>query len=314
MSADAGSRRGAVPPGPVLLRPLVCTAVGMVGNVLLTVGKLVVGYLTGSASLVADGFHSFSDLAGDVGVLIALRASALPPDRNHPYGHHNFETLGAMGVSMLLLVTGVVLGHDAVMSLVRDEHGRPGSLALAAAVVSILTKEAMARYTYAAARRHNSPALRANAAHHRSDVLSSVAAAAGIGGALLGVLWLDSAAELVIAGMIVWMGLSLLRDNAMILMETKPTDRYLERIHAAAFGIEGIRSVSSLRVRPRGSVYMVDIEVTVDPHLTVREGHDLAHAVEDALIDGVDGVIGAVVHVEPHAPAPERPTADAGGA
>jgi len=286
--------------GPWLLRPLVCTAVGMAGNVLLTVTKLVVGFTTGSASLVADGFHSFSDLAGDVGVVVALRASSLPPDRNHPYGHHNFETLGAMGVSMLLLITGVLLGHDAVMSFVHDDHGRPGSFALAAALVSIVIKEAMARYTDAAARRHNSPALRANAAHHRSDVLSSAAAAAGIGGAMLGVFWLDSAAELVIGAMIMAMGLSLLRDNAMILMETKPTDAYLEKIHAAAFGIRGIRSVSSLRVRPRGSVSMVDIEVTVDPHLTVREGHDLAHAVEDAMIEQVEDVIGAVVHVEPH--------------
>lgn len=301
--------------GPLLLRPLVCTAVGMVGNVLLTVAKLAVGFAAGSASLIADGFHSFSDLAGDVGVVIALRASTMPPDRNHPYGHHNFETLGAMGVSMLLLVTGVLLGHDAVMNLVHDEHGRPGTAALVAALVSVLVKEAMARYTYAAADRHNSPALRANAAHHRSDVLSSVAAVIGIGGAMRGLPWLDSAAGLVIAGMIVWMGLQLLRDNAMILMETKPTDQFLERLHAAAFGIAGIRSVSSLRVRPRGSVYMVDIEVTVDPDLSVREGHDLAHAVEDALIGGVDGVIGAVVHVEPYVAAPGSVlSGDAGGA
>ncbi|HPF35973.1 MAG TPA: cation diffusion facilitator family transporter [Candidatus Krumholzibacteria bacterium] len=300
--------------GPRLLRPLICTAVGMVGNVLLTAGKLAVGYLSGSASLVADGFHSFSDLAGDVGVLIALRASAMPPDNNHPYGHHNFETLGAMGVSTLLLITGVLLGHDAVMSFLHGTHSKPGGPALAAAAISIVSKEAMARYTYAAAARHNSPALRANAAHHRSDVLSSVAAAAGIGGAMMGVVWLDSAAELLIAGMIMWMGMSLLRDNAMILMETKPTDAYLERIHAAAYGIRGIRSVSSLRVRPRGSVYMVDIEVTVDPDLTVREGHDLAHAVEDAMIAQVEGVIGAVVHVEPHPPGRAAPSAGAGGA
>ncbi len=287
--------------GPWLLRPLVCTALGFVGNLLLTIAKLFVGYVSGSAALVADGFHSFSDLAGDVGVLIALKASSAPPDKDHPYGHHNFETLGALAASMLLLITGVLLGRNAIMSIISGSHHHPNMAALIAAGISVLIKEGMARYTYLAARRHNSPALRANAAHHRSDALSSVAAVVGIGGALMGYAWLDSASALIIAALIVWMGLELLRDNSMILMETKPSDRFLARIHAAATGVGGIISISSLRVRPRGSVYMVDISITVSPDLSVREGHDLAHGVETALTERVDGVIGAVVHVEPHA-------------
>jgi len=286
--------------GPMLLRPLVCTSVGFVGNLLLTAVKLMIGYSSGSAALVADGFHSFSDLAGDVGVFVALKASSVPPDKNHPYGHHNFETLGALAASMLLLVTGVLLGRNAIMSFVSGGHHHPTLLALITAGVSIVIKEAMARYTYAAAEIHNSPALRANAAHHRSDALSSVAAVAGIGGALLGYPWLDSLSAVVIAGLIVAMGLELLRDNAMILMETKPNERFLKRIHEAAGSVSGILSVSSLRVRPRGSVYMVDIAITVSPDLSVRESHDLAHEVEAALTTGLDGIIGAVVHVEPH--------------
>lgn len=288
------------PKGPMLLRPLVCTTIGLVGNILLTVGKLLVGVAAGSASLIADGFHSFSDLAGDVGVLVALKASSRPPDEDHPYGHHNFETLGALGASLLLLATGVLLGREAVMSFVHRHHSHPEVAALVAALVSIVLKEAMARYTFVAGRLHNSPALRANAAHHRSDALSSIAAAVGITGALAGRPELDSLAALVIAGLIVWMGLALLRDNAMSLLDTRPDEEILGSIREAVMSVDHICSVSSLRVRPQGSVYLADLAVTVLPDLTVHDGHDLAHKVEEAIQSAVPDVVDAVVHVEPH--------------
>ncbi len=294
--------------GPYLLRPMVCTAVGLIGNVALTVAKLVVGTLAGSASLIADGFHSFSDLAGDVGVLVALKASSRPPDSNHPYGHHHFETLGALGASLLLLATGVLLGREAVMDIVHGNHAHPETAALIAALASVVVKEAMARYTYAAGRLHNSPALRANAAHHRSDVLSSVAAAVGIGGSMAGFPVLDSIAALLISGLIVWMGLELLRDNAMSLLDTTPDREILDRITDAVMEVDGVCEVSSLRVRPHGSVYLADLAVTVRPDLTVREGHDLAHEVEKSIRRAVPDVVDAVVHVEPQ----EEPCARCG--
>ena len=285
--------------GPALLRPMVCTAVGMAGNLLLTVGKLVVGFASHSASLVADGVHSFSDLAGDVGVVIALKAGSRPPDRNHPYGHHNYETLGALGASLLLLGTGIVLGKEAIENLLAGVSTVPGEAALVAAGVSIVTKEAMARYTFLAGRRHNSPALRTNAAHHRSDALSSLAAVVGIAGARLGAPFLDSAAALVIAVWIVWMGWQLLKGNTDILMETRPADDFLDRVNDVALSVPGVRDVTSLVVRPRGSVYLADISIAVQPDMTVAEGHALAHAVEDALRTRVARLIGATVHVEP---------------
>ncbi len=288
------------PRGPLMLRPMVCTSVGLVGNVLLTAGKLAVGIIAGSASLVADGFHSFSDLAGDVGVLVALKASTQPPDDDHPYGHHSFETLGALGASLLLLATGVLLGREAVMNFVRHHHSHPEMPALYAALASIVIKEGMARYTFAAGRLHNSPALNANAVHHRSDALSSIAAAVGIGGALAGRPELDSLAALMIAGLIVWMGLGLLRDNAMILLDTQPDEAILERIRGAVMSVDGICSVSSLRVRPQGSVYLADLAVTVLPDLSVHAGHELADLVEQAIHIAVPDVVDAVVHVEPH--------------
>ncbi len=285
-----------------LLRPVVCTTVGLIGNVLLTVGKLAVGFLAHSAALVADGVHSFADLAGDVGVLIALKAGQRPPDRNHPYGHHNYETLGALAASLLLLTTGALLGKEAVENLVAGESTVPGRIALAAAAVSIVVKEAMARYTDLAGRRHNSPALRTNAAHHRSDALSSLAVLVGVLGALNGAPWLDHAAALAIAVWIVWLGWRLMKDNTDILMETRPADEFVQRVHEVALSVPEVEEVTFLAVKPRGSIYLVDISIAVRPDMPVARGHELAHAVEDALVAEVARIIGATVHVEPYHP------------
>ncbi len=284
-----------------LLRPVVCTAVGMVGNVLLTVGKIGIGLLAHSASLVADGFHSLADLLGDVGILLALQASVRPPDRNHPYGHHSFETLGALGVSLLVLVTGVLIGRGAVVRLLSGENLQPEFPALATALISVVIKEAMARYTYRAGRLHNSPALLANASMHRSDALTSTAAAVGILGSLAGVPSLDSVAALVIAVFILKSGWDMSRDNVMSLMDTMPDPAYVDSIRHVAERVPGIHAVPSLRVRQRGSRYLADVSITVDAQLTVAAGHVLAHDVEMALRKEVPTLSQAFVHVEPTA-------------
>ncbi len=284
----------------VLLRPLVCTAVGLAGNVLLAGLKLLVGLAAHSASLVADAFHSISDLVGDVGVLFSLKASARPPDSSHPYGHHQFETLGALGAALLLLLTGFLLGEDAIGKIRSGGHAEPEAMALWAAVLSIVVKELMARYTALAARIHHSPAMRTNAAHHRSDALSSVAAVVGIGGAMLGLTMLDSAAALVISLLIVKMGWDLLRENAMIVLETMPDEEFVADVRRTAATVDGVRAVSRLRIRPRGSVYSVDISITVDPELTVAQGHAIADRLERALEESVRELFEVVAHVEPH--------------
>lgn len=281
---------------------MVCTAIGMVGNILLTVGKLIVGIMSHSASLVADGVHSFADLAGDVGVIIALKAGSRPPDRDHPYGHHNYETIGALAASMFLLLTGALLGKEAVDNLRAGESTMPGFAALIAAVVSIVIKEAMARYTAIAGRIHNSPALRTNAAHHRSDALSSLAAVVGITGARYGAPSLDNIAALVIALWIMWMGWRLMKDNTDILMETRPEDEFIRRVHKVALKAQDVETVNFLAVKPRGSVFLVDISIAVRPDMSVAESHEVAHEVEDALREDVTRIIGATVHVEPHLP------------
>ena len=281
------------------LQPVVCTAVGLVGNVLLSGGKLLVGVLAGSAALVADGFHSLSDVLGDIGILLALKAANRPPDENHPYGHHSFETLGAILVALFMLLTAVLIGWEAVDAMRRGEWPDPTWPALAASLAAVVAKEVMARYTLFAGRLHNSPALMANGVMHRSDAISSLAAAAGIAGAMLGWRFLDSVGAVVIALFIARMGWNLLRENVMALMDTMPDRTVVEGIRGAVTSVDCVQEVRDLHVRQRGSWYLADLRISVHPDHTLATAHDIAHAAEDAVRKAVPTVSRVFVHVEP---------------
>ncbi len=279
--------------------PVVCTTTGLIGNILLSAGKLFFGVLAGSAALIADGFHSLADVLSDVGILLALKASARPPDQNHPYGHHSFETLGAIVVAMFMLGTAAMISKSAIENLIRGEYLHPEWPALAATLASVVIKEIMARYTLRAGRLHNSPALLANGAMHRSDVISSLAAAVGIAGAMLGFEILDSIGALVISLFILKMGIDLMRENVMALMDTMPDEELVAKIEAAARSVGCVQDVLSLHVRQRGSWYLADIRIAVHPDHTIESAHDIAHATEDHIRHAVEKVAGVFVHVEP---------------
>lgn len=287
---------------PYWLRPMVCTTVGLVGNITLSAGKLAAGIFSGSSALIADGAHSLSDVASDLGIMLALKASTRPPDHNHPYGHHSFETLGAIVVALIMLATAGLIGRSAVMNFVQHIHHSPTWPALATALVSVGIKELMARYTIAAGRHNNSPALLANGTMHRSDAISSLAAALGITGALLGWPMLDSVAALAIALLILKLGGKLLVENVMALMDTMPDDALVKRIEDSANGVAGVQEVRSLHVRQRGSRYLVDLRLAVAPENSIATAHDIAHAVEDQVRDDIATVDRVFVHVEPGSP------------
>lgn len=294
-----------------LLRPLVCTWVGLFGNAVLSAGKIIVGMLAGSAALVADGYHSLADVLSDIGILLSLKAASQPPDENHPYGHHSFETLGAIAVAVFMLATAGVILAKAVFAILRGELTQPELPALIASLVSVGIKEIMARYTLHAGRLHNSPALLANGAMHRSDAFSSLAAAAGIGGAILGWQLLDSIAAIVIALFIVRMGWELLRENVMALMDTMPDSELVDSIHSAGSGVDCVQEIRDLHARQRGSFFLVDLRIAVHPDHTIESAHDIAHDVEDRICAMVPNIARVFVHVEPgtrdsHADGPTR--------
>lgn len=287
---------------PRLYRPTECTLVGGAANLLLTVGKITIGFLAGSAALVADGVHSFADVISDLGVLLALRASRKPADDNHPYGHDSFESLGAIAVSLFMIITGVLIGRDAIVRLWQGENLHPQVLALVVALIAVAAKEVLARYTLAAARLTNSPALRSNGLMHRTDAVTSAAAAVGIFGAMMGAAWLDSVGALVISVFVLREGWRLTHQNVLALMDTQPDHGTVRDMEVAAFQIEGIREVRELLVRQRGSVYHADLRVAVDPDLSVADAHDLAHIVERSMREEFPELSRVLVHVEPHHP------------
>ncbi|HPF70711.1 MAG TPA: cation diffusion facilitator family transporter [Candidatus Krumholzibacteria bacterium] len=287
------------PAGSAWLRPVFCTGIGLVGNAILSAAKIAIGLLAGSAALVADGFHSLADVLSDIGILLALKAANRPPDENHPYGHHSFETLGAVVVAAFMLLTALLIGGDAVRGFLKGVRHHPEKLALGAAIVSIVTKEIMARYTIHVGRLHNSPALLANGAMHRSDAISSIAAALGIVGAMIRWPVLDNIAALVIAVFIAKMGWDLLHENVMTLMDTMPDPALVASIRRAASAVEGVQEIRDLRVRQRGSWYLADLRIAVHPDLSLGAAHDIAHGVEDRVRDNVGNVARVFVHVEP---------------
>jgi len=285
---------------PRLYRPSECTALGMVANVALTLGKILAGFTFRSAALVADGVHSFADVVSDLGVLWALRASRRPPDDNHPYGHESFETLGALLVSIFMIVTGVLIGRDAIIRLWNGDNLEPQWAALVMALVSVGVKEWMARFTLKAARMNHSPALFSNGQMHHTDAITSAAAAVGILGATLGVHWLDSLGALVISVFVLREGWKLTQQNVLALMDTMPDQETVSAMNQVATAIPGVREVRDLRVRQRGSVFHADLRVAVDPELSVALAHDLAHEVEEALRREHRELSRAFVHVEPY--------------
>jgi len=271
----------------------------MAVNLLLTAGKIAVGFLSRSTALVADGVHSFADVVSDLAVLLALRASRRPPDENHPYGHESFETLGAIVVALFMLVIGTLIGRDAVMRLIHGENLQPEIPALVMALVSVVIKEVLARYTLVAARLNHSPALLTNGHMHRTDAVTSAAAAAGILGAMLGVTWLDSLGALVISVFVLREGWRLTQQNLLALVDTMPAKETVHAMREVAGRTPGVREVRDLKVRQRGSVFHADLRVAVDPLLTVAAAHELAHTVEAIMNEEFRELSRVFVHVEP---------------
>ncbi len=305
--SDQGPAQDNTNPGDSwLLTPIGCTAVGMIGNIALSAGKIIFGVLAGSTALIADGFHSLADVLSDIGILLSLKAANRPPDANHPYGHHSFETLGAVMVAALMLLTAFFIGKSAISEMLNHSHKVPLMIALWASLVSVLSKEIMARYTLFVSKKHNSPALKANGIMHRSDAISSLAAAAGIGGAQFGWPILDSLAALVIALFITRLGWNLMRENIMTLMDTMPEPELVATIGQAAGEVDCVQEVRDIKVRQRGSHYLADLRVAIHPQHTIGTAHDIAHQVEKRVLARVGNVSRVFVHVEPGSPLPDH--------
>ena len=283
------------------------TLLGSVVNILLLVFKFVAGVLGHSAAMIADAVHSLSDFVTDLIVIVFVKISSKPEDADHAYGHGKYETLASCIIGLALIVVGVMMGYNAVVKIVDvvrngTELASPGIIALAAAVLSIVLKEWMFHLTRKVAREVDSPAVEANAWHHRSDALSSVGTAIGIGGAvLLGSKWavLDPIAALVVSVFIVVQAAKILSDAIGQLMEKSLPRDVEQRICEIVYEEEGTSDIHHLRTRKIGSQISIELHVRMNGYLTLREVHDKSIAIEKRLRAAFGDSTYINLHVEP---------------
>jgi len=274
--------------------------VGAIVNLVLSLVKVVVGVVGHSQALIVDGIHSISDLLTDVLVFIAARHAAHGPDEAHPYGHGRFETAAtlALGAFLVLIAGGIM--WDSVERLNRPEGLlAPEPIALYAALFSILANEGLYWYTRAVARRIKSDLLMANAWHHRSDAISSIVVLVGVAGALLGHLWLDLVAALIVGFMVAKIGWDLGWSAMRELVDEALEEEKVEQIRRAIFSVPGVRSIHMLRTRRQGHEAMADVHVQVRPWISVSEGHMISIAVEESIKAAVEEITDITVHIDP---------------
>lgn len=282
------------------------TVVGAIVNIILTIFKIIAGALGRSAAMVADGIHSLSDLLSDIIVLVFTHISSKGKDKNHSFGHGKFETLATLIVSVILVAVGAKLMADGVASIIGVMNGNsiplPGSIALWAAIGSIIIKEILYHATIRTARRTNSPVVLANAWHHRSDALSSIGALAGIAGAMiLGEKWtiLDPIASCCISIAIIVVAVKMSLPSLAELLETSLPDEIEKEIISISNSVQGVENIHELKTRRNGISYIIDAHIVVDPHISVTEAHNIATDVENALKEKYGNETQINIHIEP---------------
>ena len=271
-------------------------------NIFLTLYKIITGIIAHSGAMVSDGVHSASDVISSLVVMIGIKFASKEPDTEHPYGHERLECVAAFILAVFLFLTGLGIGAGAVRNIMSKDHGNlliPGVSALVAAVVSIIIKELMFQYTKKYAIKIDSAALMADAWHHRSDALSSVGALVGIWGARLGYPLMDSLASLVIFVFIARAAFDIFRD-AMDKMVDHACDANTEKeIYECALKNEKVRGIDVLHTRIFGNKIYVDMEIRLDPSLTLLAAHEIAEAVHDQIEHDFPKVKHIMVHVNP---------------
>ena len=278
------------------------TYIGIAVNIALSVIKVVIGSLAGSLALLADGVHSLSDVATDAAVLLGLRLGSKEPDQSHPYGHGRAETFSAGLIALVLILVGGVMIYYATMAIARDVVTVPRLAVLIAAIVSIAAKEWLYRATQKIAIQSHSPALYANAWHHRSDALSSVAVVIGFISLEFGFGHGDQVAAIAVGLMIIWVGVRVVSDSLRELSESAVDSDTIERIRDVINADSSIRQWHKLRTRTVGREVFLDLHILVDPDLNISAAHQISESLESALDEQITRPVNITVHIEPDTP------------
>jgi cation diffusion facilitator family transporter len=276
------------------------TLVGMWLDITLAIGKIIGGLLGNSFALVTDGIHSLTDAISDMFVIVIARIGQSEPDDEHPWGHGKFETVGTIAMGMLFFTTAGILIFDSIEKLTDvAPTSTPAISTVVIALISILSKEWIYRYTMNVAKKLNSSLLRANAWHSRSDAFSSVAVLVGIIGAMLGYPWMDTLAVIVVALIIAKIGWELCTEALRELVDTQVPKHRRDQIEAEILNVTGITGINSLRSRLSGGKIILELSLRVDPHIEVSEGHTIGERVSKALTGQFSDIADVICHIDP---------------
>ena len=283
------------------------TYIGVIVNVALSVIKIAIGSLAGSIALVADGVHSFSDMVTDTVVLLGTHFGSKKPDSRHPYGHGRIETFSALCVAIILILVGAFMIYKASMCIVRVSTGNEqvhpiGIEVLWAAILSVVLKEALYWATRRIAMRVHSPALYANAWHHRTDAGSSIAVVIGFVAFRLGYDYGDHVAAVIVGIMIVFVGAKIIRDCMEEFAERAVDSGTIEQIEEVIVSEKRIRGWHKLRTRNVGREIFLDLHIFVDPQLSIIEAHEIAETLENSMHEKIARPVNITIHVEPYQP------------
>lgn len=276
--------------------------VSIISNLILTIFKLFAGFFAHSSAMVSDGIHSASDVFSTFIVIIGVKLAAKESDKEHPYGHERLECVAAIILATILMITGLGIGYSAIRTIIAGNYHAlsiPGTLALLAAIISIIIKEAMFWYTKINAKRVESSALMADAWHHRSDALSSVGALIGIAGARLGYPILDTIASIVICIFIAKAAIDIFIDAVNRMIDQSCDEETEQQMRDCALEQEGVLGVDLLRTRVFGNKIYVDMEISADGNKPLIETHETAEQVHNRIEEAFPKVKHIMIHVNP---------------
>jgi len=286
---------------------IVATWVGIIVNIALTILKGVGGIITDSRALLADALHSASDIVGSIVVLFAVKIANKPPDEEHPYGHGKAENIASMIVALLLIIVGIEISISSIKVFFGEVPQAPGMLALVILGISIVIKEILFYYKIFLGKKYNSSALIAEAWHHRSDSLSSIAALIGVGFAIFGeyigvefFVYGDAVAGLVVSLIVIKVGYELIKSSATIILEKVLSKEEIEIYKKTVLAVDGVQRIDQLLARTHGSYVIIDIKISVDQTISVKKGHDIAKETKKALLDKHKEVEDVLVHINPY--------------
>jgi cation diffusion facilitator family transporter len=277
------------------------TWVGLWANLFLAGFKFFAGISGRSQALVADAIHSLTDLTTDIAVIAGSHYWSRPPDDDHPYGHKRLETLVTVFIGVVLVAAGIGIGWKAISTLQQKDTAPPGWIALLAAFVSIICKETVYRWTAITGKRVKSPALAANAWHHRTDALSSLPVLVAVAGAKAFPAWsfLDHFGAAVVSIFILHASIKIIWPAVSELIDAGVPTETRKKIRVMALKNEDVLQVHDIRTRYISSSIQVDLHIVVDGSITVREGHVIADDVRDRIIEEIPEVLDVIVHVDP---------------